>query len=88
MQRLVFLFLCVLVTALARRNVPQSPPRAYLPKGYPYGWGLPHPQATEEDDKKEKEVKEVKRGKLHWNVGVTAPLPVIHVSYLYLLKSE
>lgn len=61
MQRFIFVFFLLLVSAFARRSVPQTPPRAYLPKGYPYGWGMPHPEHPEA--KKEKEVKEVKRSK-------------------------
>lgn len=61
MQRFIFVFFLLLVSTFARRSVPQTPPRAYLPKGYPYGWGMPIPEHPEV--KKEKEVKEVKRSK-------------------------
>ena len=61
MQRFIFVFFFLLVSTFARRSAPQTPPRAYLPKGYPYGWGMPIPEHPEV--KKEKEVKEVKRSK-------------------------
>jgi len=53
------------VGASARRSAPKSsPPRAYLPRGYPYGWGMGPPTLIEpvDEPKKEKEAKEVKRG--------------------------
>ena len=65
MQRFLFAFLCLLVTALARRSSPEKPPRAYLPRGYPYGWGMGPPtliEPVDEPKQEEKKVKEVKRG--------------------------
>ena len=64
MQRSIFVFFCLVVSALARRSVPETPPRALLPKGYPYGWGMPIPESSIQPEVKndEKQVKEVKRG--------------------------
>ena len=66
MQRFIFFFLLCLVTAMARRGTttpPETPPRAYLPQAYPYGWGMVLPERLEVE--KEKKVKPVKRGKCH-----------------------
>eukprot|EP00977_Amphora_coffeiformis_P001187 scaffold244_cov172-Amphora_coffeaeformis.AAC.40 len=65
MKSFIFEFLCLLVAASARRSAPESPPRAFFPTGYPYGWGMPHPTLIDppvEEPKEEKNVKEVKRG--------------------------
>mmetsp|Transcript_6068 Transcript_6068/g.12171 ORF Transcript_6068/g.12171 Transcript_6068/m.12171 type:complete len:95 (-) Transcript_6068:99-383(-) len=64
MKSFIFEFLCLLVAASARRSAPESPPRAFFPTGYPYGWGMPHPTLIDppvEKPKEEKNVKEVKR---------------------------
>ena len=60
MQRLLFAFLCLLVSAFARRSIPEgTTPRAFLPRGYLYGsWGA-MPYHPEPEVKKEDVVKQV-----------------------------